>query len=41
MSEKKVALSGLVGQAWQQLHGMVLEEVKKKVEELADAERGR
>ena len=39
MSEKKVALSGLVGQAWQQLHGMVLEEVKKKVEELAEAER--
>ena len=39
MSEKKVAPSGLVGQAWQQLHGMVLEEVKKKVEELAEAER--
>jgi transposase-like protein len=39
MSEKKVALSGLVGQAWQQLQGMVLDEVKKKVEELAEAER--
>jgi len=39
MSEKKVALSSLVGQAWQQLQGMVLEEVKKKVEELAEAER--
>jgi putative transposase len=39
MSEKKVALSGLVGQAWQQLQGVVLEEVKKKVEELAEAER--
>jgi transposase-like protein len=39
MSEKKVALSSLVGQAWPQLQGMVLEEVKKKVEELAEAER--
>lgn len=39
MNEKKVALSSLVGQAWQQLHGMVLEEVRKKVEELAEAER--
>ena len=39
MSEKKVALSGLVGQAWQQLHGTILEEVRKKVEELAEGER--
>lgn len=39
MSEKKVALSSLLGQAWQQLQGMVLEEVRKKVEELAEAER--
>ena len=39
MSERKVALSGLVGQAWQPLQGMVLEEVGKKVEELAEAER--
>jgi putative transposase len=39
MSEKKVALSSLVGQAWQQLQGVVLEEVGKKVEELAEAER--
>jgi transposase-like protein len=39
MSEKKIALSSLVGQAWQQLQGMVLEEVRKKVEELAEAER--
>jgi len=39
MSEQKVALSSLVGQAWQQLQGMVLEEVRKKVEELAEAER--
>jgi len=39
MNEKKVALSSLVGQAWQQLQGMVLEEVKKKVEELAEGER--
>ncbi len=39
MSEKKVALSGLVGQAWQQLQGVVLEEVRKKVEELAEGER--
>ena len=39
MSERKVALSSLVGQAWQQLHGMVLDEVRKKVEELAEAER--
>lgn len=39
MNEKKVALSSLVGQAWEQLHGMVLEEVRKKLEELAEAER--
>lgn len=39
MSEKKVALSSLVGQAWEQLQGTVLEEVRKKVEELAEAER--
>jgi len=39
MSEQKVALSSPVGQAWQQLQGMVLEEVRKKVEELAEAER--
>jgi len=39
MSEKKLALSSLVGQAWGQLQGMVLEEVGKKVEELAEAER--
>jgi putative transposase len=39
MSEKKVALSSLVGQAWQQVQGMVLEEVKRRVEELAEAER--
>lgn len=39
MSEKKVALSSLVGQAWQQLQGMVLDEVRKQVEELAEAER--
>ena len=39
MDRSKVALSSLVGQAWQQLQGMVLEEVRKKVEELAAAER--
>jgi len=39
MSEKKVALSSLVGQAWQQVQSTVLEEVRKKVEELAEAER--
>ena len=39
MNAKKVALSSLVGQAWQQLQGMVLEEVRKKVEELAEAAR--
>jgi putative transposase len=39
MNEKKVALCSLVGQAWQQLQGMVLEEVRKKVEELVEAER--
>ena len=38
MDRSKVALSSLVGQAWQQLQGMVLEEVRKKVEELAAAE---
>jgi putative transposase len=39
MSTKKVALSGLVGQAWGQLQGEVLEEIRKRVEELAEAER--
>jgi hypothetical protein len=39
MNEKKVALSTLVGQAWQQLQGMVLDMVRKKVEGLAEAER--
>ena len=39
MSTKKVALSGLVGQAWGQLQGKVLEEIRKRVEELAEAER--
>ncbi len=38
MNEKKVALSSLVGQAWERLQGTVLEEVRKKVEELAEAE---
>jgi len=39
MTRSKVALCSLVGQAWQQLQGMVLEEVRKKVEELAEGER--
>lgn len=39
MSKKKVALSTLVGQAWGELQGMVLDEVRRKVEELAEAER--
>ena len=39
MSEKKVTLGSLVGQAWQQLQGTILDEVKKKVEEWAEAER--
>jgi len=39
MNQKKVALSSLVGQAWEQLHGRVLEEIRKQVEELAKAER--
>lgn len=39
MNKKKVALSGLVGQAWEQIHGMVLEEIRKQVEELAKGER--
>jgi putative transposase len=39
MSGSKVTLSKLVGQAWEQLQGMVLEEVRKRVEELAEAER--
>ena len=36
---KKVALSSLVGQAREPLQGGVLEEIGKKVEELAQAER--
>ena len=39
MSSTKVALSKLVGQAWEQLQGTVLEEIRKRVEELAEAER--
>ncbi|MBI1982903.1 MAG: transposase, partial [Acidobacteria bacterium] len=39
MSTKKVALSGLVGQAWGQLQGKVLEEIRRCVEDLAEAER--
>ena len=39
MSESKVPLSKLVGQAWDQLQEMVLEEIRRRVEELAEAER--
>jgi transposase-like protein len=39
MSESKVTLSRLVGQAWGQLQGTVLEEIRKRVEELAEAQR--
>lgn len=39
MSSPKVALSKLVGQAWEQLQGTVLVEIRKRVEELAEAER--
>ena len=39
MSESKVTLSKLVGQAWGQLQEMVLEEIRRRVEELAEAER--
>ena len=39
MNQKKVALSSLAGQAWEQLKGSVLEEIRKQVEELAKAER--
>jgi len=39
MSTTKVALSSLVTQAWAQLQETVLGEVKKKIEELAEAER--
>jgi putative transposase len=39
MEKSKVALSSLVGQAWGQLQGMVRDEVRKRVEELAEAER--
>jgi len=39
MAVKKVPLSDLVGQAWSQLQEKVLEEVRKKMEELAEAER--
>ena len=41
MSEQKVALSSLVRQAWEQLQGVVLAEVRKEVAELAEgSERG-
>ena len=39
MAIEKVALSSLIAQAWDQLRGMVLEEVKKRIEELARAEQ--
>lgn len=39
MNTTKVHLSSLVTQAWTQLQGTVLEEVRKKIEELAEAER--
>jgi putative transposase len=39
MNQKKVALSSLVGQAWTQMKGTVLEEIRRQVEELAKAER--
>ena len=39
MSIEKVALSGVIAQAWEQLRGTVLEEVKKRIEELARAEQ--
>ena len=39
MSTEKVALSSLVAQAWEQLRGTVLEEVKRRIEELARAEQ--
>ena len=39
MSEKKVALSSLLGQAWGELQGTVLEEMRKRVEDLAEAQR--
>jgi transposase-like protein len=37
MSAEKVALSNLIAQAWEQLRGTVLEEVKRRIEELARA----
>jgi putative transposase len=39
MNKKKLALSSLVGQAWDQMHPAVLEEIRKRVEDLAKAER--
>lgn len=39
MSKEKVALSSLVRQAWDQLREGLLEEVKQRIEELAEAER--
>jgi len=38
-SDSKLTRSLLVGQAWEQLQGTVLEEIRKRVEELAEAER--
>ena len=39
MSIEKVQLSSLVAQAWEQLRGMLLEEAKKRIEELARVEQ--
>src|SRR5947207_15573689 len=39
MSKPNVALSSLVTQAWDQLQGQVLKEIRQRIEELAEAER--
>ena len=39
MNKKKIALSGLVGQAWEKVKETVLEEIRHQVEEMAKAER--
>ena len=39
MNIEKVALSSLIAQAWEQLRGTMLEEVKRRIEELARAEQ--
>ena len=39
MNDSKVTLSRLLEQAWRQVQGTVVEEIRKRVEDMAEAER--